>query len=293
MNWLRLWHFSSFSLSLTATLLALAACDRHAEQREAVTALMGREITMPEGLQARILDTPIGFEPGADFTVVCYIDSAGCTPCRMKLPVWNEVINSFKAIPGRDVSFVMILQSPDTTETGYTLRRDSFMHPVAMDRAGSFAAVNSLPADEATHTLLLDADGRVAAIGNPALNPKIRDLYRRIISGSDEAPPKTDKPLCQNPVAAVGAVGAGDTVTKRFALYNPETSPLTLQELVGSCDCTVATASSDTIPAGGSAMITVSIAADTLLGPFLHWVDIYYNERDCPERLTLHGLLYK
>ena len=40
-------------------------------------------------------------------------------------------------------------------------------------------------------------------------------------------------------------------------------------------------------------MITVSIAADTLLGPFLHWVDIYYNERDCPERLTLHGLLYK
>ena len=293
MNWLRLWHFSSFSLSLTATLLALAACDRHAEQREAVTALMGREITMPEGLQARILDTPIGFEPGADFTVVCYIDSAGCTPCRMKLPVWNEVINSYKAIPGRDVSFVMILQSPDTAETGYNLRRDNFMHPVAMDRAGSFAAVNSLPADEATHTLLLDADGRVAAIGNPALNPKIRDLYRRIISGSDEAPPKTDKPLCQNPVAAVGAVGAGDTVTKRFALYNPETSPLTLQELVGSCDCTVATASSDTIPAGGSAMITVSIAADTLLGPFLHWVDIYYNERDCPERLTLHGLLYK
>lgn len=278
---------------LTATLLMLAACERHAEQREAVTALMGREIAVPEGLQARILDIPVDFEPGADFTVVCYIDSAGCTPCRMKLPVWNEVINSYKAIPGRDVSFVMILQSPDTTETGYNLRRDNFMHPVAMDRAGSFAAVNSLPPDEATHTLLLDSDGRVTAIGNPALNPKIRELYRRIISGSDEAPPKTDKPLCQNPVAAVGAVGAGDTVTKRFALYNPETSPLTLQELVGSCDCTVATASSDTIPAGGSAMITVSIAADTLLGPFLHWVDIYYNERDCPERLTLHGYLNK
>ena len=271
----------------------LAACERHAEQREAVTALMGREITLPEGLQARILDATVDFEPGADFTVLCYIDSAGCTPCRMKLPVWNEVINSYKAIPGRDVSFVMILQSPDTAETGYNLRRDNFMHPVAMDRAGSFAAVNSLPPDEATHTLLLDADGRVAAIGNPALNPKIRDLYRRIISGSDEAPPKTDKPLCQNPVVAVGAVGAGDTVTKRFALYNPGASPLTLQELVGSCDCTVATASTDTIAAGGSAMITVSIAADTVPGPFLHWVDIYYNERDCPERLTLHGLLYK
>ena len=279
--------------TLTATLLMLAACERHAEQREAVIALMGREITLPEGLQARILDATVDFEPGADFTVLCYIDSAGCTPCRMKLPVWNEVINSYKAIPGRDVSFVMILQSPDTAETGYNLRRDNFMHPVAMDRAGSFAAVNSLPADEATHTLLLDADGRVAAIGNPALNPKIRDLYRRIISGSDEAPPKTDKPLCQNPVVAVGAVGAGDTVTKRFALYNPGASPLTLQELVGSCDCTVATASTDTIAAGGSAMITVSIAADTVPGPFLHWVDIYYNERDCPERLTLHGLLYK
>ena len=279
--------------TLTATLLMLAACERHAEQREAVTALMGREITLPEGLQARILDATVDFEPGADFTVLCYIDSAGCTPCRMKLPVWNEVINSYKAIPGRDVSFVMILQSPDTAETGYNLRRDNFMHPVAMDRAGSFAAVNSLPADEAPHTLLLDADGRVAAIGNPALNPKIRDLYRRIISGSDEAPPKTDKPLCQNPVVAVGAVGAGDTVTKRFALYNPGASPLTLQELVGSCDCTVATASTDTIAAGGSAMITVSIAADTVPGPFLHWVDIYYNERDCPERLTLHGLLYK
>ena len=35
---------------LTATLLALAACERHAEQREAVTALMGRDITLPEGL---------------------------------------------------------------------------------------------------------------------------------------------------------------------------------------------------------------------------------------------------
>lgn len=37
---------------------------------------------------------------GADFTLITYIDSAGCTDCRMKLPLWTRFLDSLDSIAG-------------------------------------------------------------------------------------------------------------------------------------------------------------------------------------------------
>ncbi|MBD5333680.1 MAG: hypothetical protein HDR97_08095 [Bacteroides sp.] len=39
----------------------------------------------------------------ADFTLLTYIDSAGCTGCRMRLPLWTEFLRSLDSIAGDQV----------------------------------------------------------------------------------------------------------------------------------------------------------------------------------------------
>lgn len=52
-----------------------------------------------------------------------------------------------------------------------------------MDSANSFERNISLFQKSEFQTLLLDRNNRIVAIGNPVHNPKIKDLYLKIIQG--------------------------------------------------------------------------------------------------------------
>lgn len=256
-----------------------------------LVSLLGREITIPDSIVCLIQDKEIDYDMGdADFKIITYIDSADCTTCRMKLPEWDKTINRFMADGDADVSFLMIVtpkQNADDDVRDIT-RRLFFRHPVAVDAEGKFVKANNLPEAAMYHTLLLDADNRIVAVGNPALNPKIREVYSRIINGED----KIDAPtLCLEPVAALGANEAGDTIVKRFALKNNTAAALTIQEIVPSCDCVSAVASSGTIPVDSTVVLTVTLVPDSVPGYMRRHVDIFYVEKENPERITLHGYI--
>lgn len=269
--------------------LLLSACgSRLSHEREMLSLLVGKEIIIPENLTFSVMDKEVDIDFGdADFTIITYIDSAGCTPCKMKLPIWDNVINEFKANDSVTVDFAMIINSPKTKKIDFVLRRDDFGHPVCMDSLGAFIADNSLPEDEAYHTLLLDFDRKIIAVGNPAINPKIREVYRQAITGT----PKPKTRMCTPAAMALGAVTPGDTIERQFQIVNSADTTLTVQEIVPSCDCTSAIISNDSILSGAEAVVTVKLIADSTAGAFSRYVDVFFNERNNPERLTLHGFI--
>lgn len=273
--------------------------DRLADKRAAIAELIGKEVVIPENIIYRVQDIPIDNPlENADYRIVTYIDSTGCTSCRMKLNTWREIIGGFKSMENEDVEFMMILGSEPTKVLNFYLKSDSFLSPVAFDPNNLFPAANNLPEDDAFRTLLLDRDNRVIAIGNPATNPKVYDLYRRIISGeesfnshADDSPLALE--LCIRPSVGIGVVHPEDTVSHTFELYNSGDTPLTVQGLIPSCDCTSTSISADTIAAGGKALLTMTLTADTVNGSFSRHIDLYFHEIESPRRFTLYGFIQK
>lgn len=273
-------------LIILSLLSVLCSCNsKSTEQLNAVSSLVGREIFMPDSLTCQILNDTIVFSFGdADYTIVEYIDSAGCTPCRMKLQEWNNLINQLMAIQDVDVNFVMVINSPETEELDYIIKRDNFLHPICFDSVGDFAIRNQLPEKDTYHTFLLDENNDIVLVGNPAINPKIRELYRSVVIGDvDEDRKAISKPL--------GAIKAGASIVKQFEVHNGDTCLLTIQEVVPSCDCVSATINIDTIQPDQSGILTMKYVADSISGPISRYVDVYFNEKENPVRYFVHGFV--
>jgi len=207
----------------------------------------------------------------------------------MKLPLWNEMINEFKSIPDIDIEVLTIVNSSDAKEIAYLLKRDNYLHPVAVDSGNTFDRSNNLPEKSEYHTFLLDADNKVLAIGNPVFNPKIKDLYRRIILEEAEEDPIAKFGKLQS--RSLGLVRLNDTAAAAFSITNSDSTALHIQALVPSCDCISVATDTDIIPPHSDAVIDVTFSADSTSGSFNRYVDIYYEEKENPDRLTIYGFI--
>ncbi len=284
-----------FIVILAAVVLALESCDsRDSEQRAVVEEWMGKEIVIPEDLTFQIQDTPINYDfNNADFKIVTYVDSTGCTNCKMKLKEWDKIINDLKSDPEVEVNFLMVINSTDLKEIRKMLKENNFQHPVCIDSLGVFNKVNTPPARMQFQTFLLNRQNEVIALGNPAYNPKIRELYKQLASepAAESSDVNETSTICDNSVRALGVVNKGDTINKLFRLTNDKIDQLTLQEIVPSCHCITGNAKFTTIQRGMQADIKVRYIADTISQPIYQYLDIYFKEYDKPVRLILHGYI--
>lgn len=280
-------------ISSIIMVLFLASCSsREEEQRRVVSQMNGMQITFPESLTYHIGETHIDFNPSeADYKIIVYIDSAGCTTCKMRMTLWNEIMAEFKALTSLDIQLVMILNTHPTEEYFEVIKDREFNQPVCFDPENSFAANNSLPDNSKYHSFLLNSNDSIIAIGNPAENPKIRELYKKILT-SDERfvnPPKT---LCENNSRTIGVVYNDATYRQKFLLKNENDSSLTIQDIIPSCDCLQISVSSDSIISGDEVLMTVHYTPHAASsGSFSQYLDVYINERELPERLYIHGYI--
>lgn len=277
-------------------LLAMISCsDSNKEQQDIVAEWVGKEIVIPEGLGFQVGNIPVDYDfDAADFKIVTYVDSTGCTNCRMKLKDWEKVINSFKSSPDVDVNFLMIVGSDKREEIERLVNDNNFHQPVAIDSAGYFSKANPLPPKSEYQTFLLDGNDRVVALGNPVYNPKIRELYARLIFDSlndGKTQGDEEEQICKNPVRGIGVVSKGDTITKRFRFLNDTESVLTLQEITPSCHCVSAKVDWKVLKSGEHADVEISYIADSVPQQFHRYADVWFKERPNPDRLVLHGFI--
>ena len=271
-----------------ATLLTSNCNDKRAAHTNIIAEWVGREIVIPDDLVYQIKEDTIDLDLSRpDFKIISYVDSTGCTSCRMKLTMWSELINELKSLPDVDVEVIMIINTDTTKEIIYLLQRDNYLNPVAIDRDNLFDRLNDLPPKSEHHTFLLDADNKVIAIGNPVLNPKIKDLYLQYITEGDELPYTND--MCKEPVQPVGVINNGDTVQKLFYINNYDTVNYTLQAIIPSCDCVSASADRTNLDIENKIKVVIKFIGDSTLGYFNRHVDIFFNEKELPERLIVYG----
>ena len=64
----------------------------------------------------------------ADYKVVTYVDSVGCTSCKLQLNRWKELVAEVDSLSDGRVPFLFYFHPKDRKELRYLTRRDDFTY---------------------------------------------------------------------------------------------------------------------------------------------------------------------
>ena len=268
-------------LYISLLLSLLTACKENNKEKFAllVQEWQGKEIVFPQNMAfTRFVTEPVDYRiPDAEYKVLVYVDSVGCTSCKLQLLKWKELIAHVDSATNGNVPFIFVFQSKDDRELRYILKCDNFDRPVCIDRNNRFNSSNRFPQDITFQTFLLDKDNKVKVIGNPVHNLAVRDLYLKQITGMQyqEALPKTTLET-DKAEYDLGTVKEGTTKKQTVTVRNTGTSVFKLKGFTTSCDCTEATCDWKELQPGESGTVTVSYEAEQP-GDFYRTVEIYGN----------------
>jgi hypothetical protein len=121
----------------------------------------------------------------AEYKILLYVDSTGCSECRLLLHKWLPLITEAGILYSNRLEFAFFFQPKNMEEIYYLFRLYDFNYPVYIDEKNEIFYLNNLPREEEYQCFLLDRNNRVLALGNPVHNPKIWELYKKIINDNE------------------------------------------------------------------------------------------------------------
>lgn len=276
-------------------LFALLGCQESPKSRYArlVNEWEGREIVFPSSsvftVQGRdTVDAPVC---PSGYTVLSYVDSIGCTSCKLRLSEWSRWMNEVDSTVTAPVSFLFYFHPKNLKDMVYNIRRDGFLHPVCLDLEDELNRQNRFPSDDQLHTFLLDASNRVVAVGNPVANPLLKGLYLKVMTGghpeSASASVRTEVELPEV-LYDFGTFPMSERKTHTFRVVNVGDHPLVIHDVSVSCGCTHVDYTREPVLPGKSAELSVSYTAD-VAGDFHKSVRVYCNAGSSPLKLSIRG----
>ena len=233
-----------YLLYSTAAIL-LSSCQNPVQDHitQLVEEWQGKEVRFPENpvFTRQLKDTVDYRIPEAEYKVLVYVDSIGCTSCKLQLPKWKELIAYVDSVSGGQVPFLFFFQSKDNKELRYILKRDNFRLPVCVDSQNEFGKLNRFPSELMFQTFLLDKDNRVKVIGNPIHNLSVKELYLKEIAGIKETEALALTQLVPDQEEYdMGIVAENETKKQKVLLKNTGDVPFVIKGITTSCDCTTA-----------------------------------------------------
>ena len=282
-------------LFLLLGVLCLVSCKESEKERIArlVNEWEGKEIKFPPHSVFTIQgkDTVTMDYRNAEFKVITYVDSIGCTSCKLQLHRWKELIAEMDSVTSGTVPFLFYFHPKDVKELCYLLRRDAFNNPVCFDEMDDFNKLNRFPSEMMFQTFLLDKENKVKALGNPVLNPQIKDLYLTQLGRySIDSLPNTTVNVMETEYD-FGVISQTDKHTHVFQLVNTGEYPLVVSDVVPSCDCTQVQYD-HSIDSGDTLNLEVIYSPDEV-GLFYRSVDLYLNVKESPVTLWIKGEVSK
>ena len=227
----------------------------------------------------------------AEYKILVYTDSIGCTSCKLQLPKWKRMIAEVDSLTGGSVPFLFYFHPKDPKELRFYLRRDNFTYPVCFEEDDYINRLNRFPSDMTFQTLLLNKENKVVAIGSPVLNPKIKDLYLEIITGKKKG---TDKSVTTVSIVDsekdFGNIPLNEKREHVFKLVNTGDKPLVIYDVVTSCGCTKAEYGKEPVRPGETLDLKVIYNAEDK-GRFRKNLTVYCNAEDSPLKLTVVGVV--
>lgn len=225
----------------------------------------------------------------AEYKILVYTDSVGCTSCKLQLPKWKRMIAEVDSLTGGRVPFLFYFHPKDPKELRFYLRKDNFTYPVCFEEDDYINRLNRFPSDMTFQTLLLNKENKVVAIGSPVLNPKIKDLYLEIITGKKMG---TDKSVTTVSIVDsekdFGNIPLNEKREHVFKLVNTGNKPLVIYDVVTSCGCTKAEYGKEPVRPGETLDLKVIYNAEDK-GRFRKNLTVYCNAEDSPLKFSISG----
>ena len=226
----------------------------------------------------------------AEYKILVYTDSVGCTSCKLQLPKWKQLIAEMDSLTGGRVPFLFYFHPKDSKELRFYLRRDNFTYPVCFEEDDYINRLNRFPSDMTFQTMLLNKENKVVAIGSPVLNPKIKDLYLEIITGKKRV--GADKSVTtvsmDQSEKNFGNIPLNEKREHIFMLVNTGNRPLVIYDVVTSCGCTKAEYGMEPVRPGETLELKVIYNAEDK-GRFRKNLTVYCNAENSPLKLTVVG----
>ena len=226
----------------------------------------------------------------AEYKILVYTDSIGCTSCKLQLPKWKRMIAEVDSLTGGRVPFLFYFHPKDPRELRFYLRRDNFTYPVCFEEDDYINRLNRFPSDMTFQTLLLDKENKVVAIGSPVLNPKIKDLYLEIITGKKRV--GADKSVTtvsmDQSEKNFGNIPLNEKREHVFKLVNTGNKPLVVYDVVTSCGCAKAEYSKEPVRLGETLDLKVIYNAEDK-GYFRKTLTAYCNVEESPLKFSISG----
>ena len=169
-------------LILMVPLLIFSCQRRNSGLNRLVEEWKGKEIDLDGLVYTKYGNDTIKYDTKeCDYKIFTYVDSQGCTDCKMKLEEWKSYLKELKSISCKRLGFVYYCAPKSKKTTQYLLQKHEFDLPVCIDTTNRLGFDYNLPRNYTLQTFLLDKKNKVKVIGNPLLNKKIKDLYQEIL----------------------------------------------------------------------------------------------------------------
>ena len=115
---------SIFIIMLFLLLFSCQRSNKKKEIEEIVKSWQGKEIIFPEGLifTKHGKDT-IGYDiPASEYKIILYVDSVGCTSCKLQLHKWKEFIAEVDSLTNGAVPILFFFYPKDMREISFLLK---------------------------------------------------------------------------------------------------------------------------------------------------------------------------
>ena len=236
------------NLIILLLLSILISCNGNKKKKEftqLVTEWQGKEIQFSENtIFTRYLTDTTDFRiPESDYKVLVYVDSIGCTSCKLQLNKWKKLIEYTDSVTQQQVPFLFFFHAKDYKEIRYLLRRDDFDRPVCIDIDNSLNKLNHFPSDMTFQTFLLDKNNKVAVLGNPVHNPAIKELYLKHITGKGNPSKKILLTTAEANQTEIdfGTFDKSEIKEATIEIKNSGDNSLVIVNVGTTCGCTAAT----------------------------------------------------
>ena len=243
----------------------LSACQD--KQKEIITLLVkewqGKQILFPENMVfTRFASDTTNFViPTSDYKVLVFVDSIGCTSCKLQLSRWKEFIRYTDSISQKNIP-LFFFQFDDQWEIHSLLIRENFDKPICLDRSDSLNQLNHFPKDIRFQVFLLDKNNKVVVIGNPVHNPNVKELYLEEISRKQPVAPIQTTVKVEKESLLLETIPLGKSKDTLFTLVNTGDQPLVIIDVTTTCGCAQTLFDKHPVQPGESLHIKVGVTPE-------------------------------
>lgn len=267
---------------------------KYSDSEKIISQWVGRKIILPSKILEINTEQDTCKNINAPYKVFIYIDSIGCTSCKLQLYKWNTLIKNVNQFMPDSINFIFCFQSKNEKELLNILKHNNFRSSIYIDKDGKLDSINHFPRDSKYQCFLLNKENKVILVGNPALNPQIWNLYRKLIIkeerrfGNNQNVKTTAK--IEPEMIEINDLKLKKESLVEFTIMNIGDAPLLIYDITTSCGCTVPEWDSQPIYKGGKKNIRIKVTPE-IVGYFRKTINIFCNTQESVIQLCIKGVV--